>query len=59
MDRTPLATDFDTLLMRDAIRLAMRGRGQVEPNPMVGCIIAKDGRVIGSGCHQQYGGAHA
>jgi len=45
--------------MRRAIRLAMNGRGFVEPNPMVGCVIVKDGRVIGEGYHQKYGGPHA
>src|SRR3954451_23545285 len=50
---------FDDDFMRRAIRLAMNGRGRVEPNPMVGCVIVKDGRVIGEGFHQQYGGPHA
>src|SRR5437764_5805960 len=45
--------------LRRAIRLAMNGRGAVEPNPMVGCVIVKDGRVIGEGYHARYGGAHA
>src|ERR671914_1568169 len=45
--------------MRRAIRLAMNGRGRVEPNPMVGCVIVRDGRVIGEGYHQQFGGPHA
>ena len=45
--------------MRRAIRLAMNGRGRVEPNPMVGCVIVKDGRSIGEGHHQQFGGPHA
>lgn len=45
--------------MRRAIRLAMNGRGRVEPNPMVGCVIVQDGRVIGEGYHQQFGGPHA
>ena len=45
--------------MRRAIRLAMNGRGRVEPNPMVGCVIVKDGRLIGEGYHQQFGGPHA
>src|SRR5687767_3609162 len=49
----------DTHWMRRAIRLAMNGRGRVEPNPMVGCVIVKDGRVIGEGYHQQFGGPHA
>jgi diaminohydroxyphosphoribosylaminopyrimidine deaminase/5-amino-6-(5-phosphoribosylamino)uracil reductase len=45
--------------MRRAIRLAMNGRGRVEPNPMVGCVIVKDGRLIGEGYHEQFGGPHA
>src|SRR5688500_5718817 len=45
--------------MRRAIRLAMNGRGYVEPNPMVGCVIAKDGMVIGEGFHEKFGGPHA
>ena len=45
--------------LRRAIRLAMNGRGRVEPNPMVGCVIVKDGRVIGEGYHQQFGSPHA
>lgn len=45
--------------MRRAIRLAMNGRGGVEPNPMVGCVIVKDGRAIGEGYHRQFGGPHA
>lgn len=39
--------------------LAMRGRGCVEPNPMVGCVIAKGDRIIGEGWHRRYGQAHA
>jgi len=49
----------DDVLMRRAIALGMKGRGWVEPNPMVGCVIAKDGRVIGEGYHERYGGPHA
>src|SRR3954465_8703884 len=45
--------------IRRALRLAMNGRGRVEPNPMVGCVIVKDGRVIGEGWHEQFGGPHA
>ena len=45
--------------LRRAIRLAMNGRGLVEPNPMVGCVIVKDGRIIGEGFHQQFGHPHA
>ena len=45
--------------MRRAIRLAVNGRGRVEPNPMVGCVIGQAGRVIGEGYHEQFGGPHA
>ncbi len=51
--------DFDEQTMRRAIRFAMNGRGRVEPNPMVGCVIVKNGQVIGEGFHAQYGGPHA
>jgi diaminohydroxyphosphoribosylaminopyrimidine deaminase / 5-amino-6-(5-phosphoribosylamino)uracil reductase len=49
----------DAQYMRRAIGLAMRGRGAVEPNPMVGCVIVKEGRVIGEGFHERFGGPHA
>jgi diaminohydroxyphosphoribosylaminopyrimidine deaminase/5-amino-6-(5-phosphoribosylamino)uracil reductase len=45
--------------MDRAIELAYLGLGKVSPNPMVGCVIAKDGKIIGEGWHQQYGGPHA
>ena len=37
----------------------MNGRGLVEPNPMVGCVLVKDGQVVGEGYHAQFGGPHA
>jgi diaminohydroxyphosphoribosylaminopyrimidine deaminase / 5-amino-6-(5-phosphoribosylamino)uracil reductase len=49
----------DIRWMRRAIELAMLGRGAVEPNPMVGCVIVKDGRAIGEGYHERFGGPHA
>jgi diaminohydroxyphosphoribosylaminopyrimidine deaminase/5-amino-6-(5-phosphoribosylamino)uracil reductase len=45
--------------MRRALDLALLGRGNVEPNPMVGCVIVKDSAVIGEEYHQQFGGPHA
>ena len=45
--------------MARAIELAKLGSGFVSPNPLVGCFIVKDGRVIGEGWHEQYGQAHA
>ena len=45
--------------MRRALALARQGEGRVEPNPMVGCVIARDGQIIGEGWHAQFGGPHA
>jgi diaminohydroxyphosphoribosylaminopyrimidine deaminase / 5-amino-6-(5-phosphoribosylamino)uracil reductase len=39
--------------------LARHGEGAVEPNPMVGAVIVRDGVVVGEGWHQQFGGPHA
>src|SRR3989338_1117917 len=49
----------DQQWMRECVRLALRGMGLVSPNPMVGCVIVKNGRVIATGCHKKYGGEHA
>ncbi len=49
----------DERYLDQAIDLAERGRGAVEPNPMVGCVIVKNGRVIGQGFHERFGGPHA
>jgi diaminohydroxyphosphoribosylaminopyrimidine deaminase/5-amino-6-(5-phosphoribosylamino)uracil reductase len=49
----------DSALMRRALELAMRGRGRVEPNPMVGCVLARDGTIISEGNHEYFGGPHA
>jgi diaminohydroxyphosphoribosylaminopyrimidine deaminase/5-amino-6-(5-phosphoribosylamino)uracil reductase len=46
----------DADYMRQALQLARRGEGRVEPNPMVGCVLVKDNRVIGRGYHQAFGG---
>ena len=45
--------------MQRAIVLARKGAGFVNPNPMVGCVIVKDGKIIGEGYHEYYGGLHA
>lgn len=42
-----------------AARLAIRAAGNVEPNPLVGAVVVKDGRVIGLGHHRRFGGPHA
>lgn len=49
----------DELLILRTFELARLGIGSVSPNPMVGCVIVKDGIVIGEGWHRKYGQAHA
>lgn len=49
----------DELLMQRCFDLALMGVGSVSPNPRVGCVIVKDGKVIGEGWHKKYGDAHA
>jgi diaminohydroxyphosphoribosylaminopyrimidine deaminase/5-amino-6-(5-phosphoribosylamino)uracil reductase len=49
----------DELYMLRALELATLGRGHVSPNPMVGCVIVKEGRVIAEGWHEKYGDPHA
>lgn len=45
--------------MERAIELAKQGAGFVSPNPMVGAVIVKNGRIIGEGWHEKYGSNHA
>src|SRR5258707_732824 len=45
--------------MRQALALARRGYGTTSPNPMVGAVLVKRGKVIGRGWHQRAGGPHA
>lgn len=49
----------DQQYMQIALELAKKGCGFVAPNPMVGAVIVKDGRIIGQGWHEKYGGLHA
>jgi diaminohydroxyphosphoribosylaminopyrimidine deaminase/5-amino-6-(5-phosphoribosylamino)uracil reductase len=49
----------DARWMRRALRLAARGRGRTSPNPMVGAVLVREGRVVGEGYHRQVGGPHA
>ena len=41
------------------MELAVRGQGEVEPNPMVGCVIVRGAEIIGEGWHRKFGGPHA
>lgn len=49
----------DQIYMKKAIELAKKGAGNVNPNPMVGAVIVKNGEIIGSGYHKEFGGPHA
>ena len=55
MNQTPT----DLIFMQRALELAQNGRGLVSPNPMVGCVIVHQNKIIGEGWHQRYGKPHA
>ena len=46
-------------IFKNLIKLAQKGEGKVSPNPMVACIIEKNGKILSKGFHKKYGGAHA
>jgi len=45
--------------MSRALALAERGRGHVEPNPLVGAVVVREGEIVGEGFHERFGGPHA
>ena len=49
----------DQQFMQRALDVAKQGEGFVEPNPMVGCVIVRDGTILGEGYHATFGGPHA
>jgi diaminohydroxyphosphoribosylaminopyrimidine deaminase / 5-amino-6-(5-phosphoribosylamino)uracil reductase len=49
----------DESYIRLAVEIAKKGMGSVSPNPLVGCVIIKNDRIIGAGYHERYGGPHA
>lgn len=49
----------DADFLQRALRLALRGEGRVEPNPMVGAVLVRNGRVLAEGWHRRFGGPHA
>lgn len=51
--------ELDNYYMEVALNLAKKGVGKVNPNPLVGAVIVKEGRIIGQGYHEKYGEAHA
>ena len=50
---------IDATYMARAIQLARRGQWTTTPNPNVGCVVVKDGEIVGEGWHQKAGGPHA
>lgn len=55
----PTLSPEDAAYLERALTLGRRGWGRVHPNPMVGCVIVKDGEPVGEGFHEALGGAHA
>ena len=55
----PISLDTDLTHLLRAIALAESGRGRVSPNPLVGAVVVRDGKVLGEGFHAAYGEAHA
>ncbi len=49
----------DEFYLARCLQLALKGKGYVSPNPMVGCVIVKDNKIISEGYHAKYGEAHA
>jgi diaminohydroxyphosphoribosylaminopyrimidine deaminase / 5-amino-6-(5-phosphoribosylamino)uracil reductase len=49
----------ENIFMQRCLRLALKGAGMVNPNPMVGCIIVRNGKIVGEGFHKKFGGPHA
>lgn len=55
----PALTHEDRQFLARAVELGRRGWGGVHPNPMVGCVLVKDGEVVAEGWHEEFGGPHA
>ena len=54
-----MGSETDGAWMARALAEAERGRGAVEPNPMVGAVVVRDSKVVGVGHHERFGGPHA
>ena len=54
-----MITAIDLEYLREAVALAEQGLFTTSPNPRVGCVIVRDGQVLGRGWHRWYGEAHA
>ncbi|MBE9047824.1 bifunctional diaminohydroxyphosphoribosylaminopyrimidine deaminase/5-amino-6-(5-phosphoribosylamino)uracil reductase RibD [Pleurocapsales cyanobacterium LEGE 10410] len=55
----PEVSDFDIQMMQRCLQLARRAAGKTSPNPLVGSVIVKDGKIIGEGFHPEVGQPHA
>jgi diaminohydroxyphosphoribosylaminopyrimidine deaminase / 5-amino-6-(5-phosphoribosylamino)uracil reductase len=53
------SASYDDRFMARALALAAQGQGFVEPNPMVGCVIVRDGEIVAESFHERFGGPHA
>lgn len=58
-DLRPQTSADDARFMAMALKLALRGKGRTRPNPLVGCVLVQQGRVIGTGFHRKPGTPHA
>ena len=54
-----MAREEDEKFMRVALALAEKGAGNTSPNPLVGCVVVKDGKIVGTDWHKKFGGPHA
>ncbi len=54
-----MITKQDEIYMKKALSLAKKGRGRTSPNPPVGAVIVKEGKIVGKGYHKKAGGPHA
>ena len=54
-----VSAELDARMMRRALALAARGRGTARPNPMVGCVLVRGGKILAEGFHTQPGSDHA
>ncbi|MFQ5536908.1 MAG: bifunctional diaminohydroxyphosphoribosylaminopyrimidine deaminase/5-amino-6-(5-phosphoribosylamino)uracil reductase RibD [Gemmatimonadota bacterium] len=59
MPRAAAPTPEDLRLLERARVLGRAGWGRVHPNPVVGCVLVKEGRIVGEGYHAEFGGPHA
>jgi diaminohydroxyphosphoribosylaminopyrimidine deaminase/5-amino-6-(5-phosphoribosylamino)uracil reductase len=49
----------ENIIMQRCLELARKGGGAVSPNPMVGCVIVRNSKIVGEGFHKKFGGPHA